>query len=386
MANHNSKGRKILSTHYFLYFGVLGVFLPYFNLYCYHLGFDGVQIGVMSGVRQAAVVFLPLAWGILADRTNRRKQLFVFCNIASAALFSLFFLSDEFLPMLAVTVLYSLFYTPIIAFLEAFAMEILGPERNHYGRVRVWGTIAFVFMALVLGQLVDVWGIKIILTLILGGSAIQALASFTMPASPPRSRKRFHVGAAYFFKKEVVVFQFCAFLMLASHGAYYGFFSIHMENLGYSPTFTGAMWALASIAEIGVMLWSAPILGRFRPRPVLVFSLCAAVIRWIITAYVTSPAAICGVQALHAATYGTFHIASIIYIEHLIPPEARTMGQAVNNSMTYGLGLMAGFLASGYVFDHMSAKTAFAASAGVAAMGAIMLGLYRAKKPSREKG
>jgi len=29
----------VLGSQYFLYFGVMGIFLPYFNLYCYHLDF-----------------------------------------------------------------------------------------------------------------------------------------------------------------------------------------------------------------------------------------------------------------------------------------------------------------------------------------------------------
>ena len=46
----------IISSQYFIYFGVLGIFLPYFNLYCYHLGFTGLQIGIVSALRSLAMV------------------------------------------------------------------------------------------------------------------------------------------------------------------------------------------------------------------------------------------------------------------------------------------------------------------------------------------
>ena len=43
--------RIILRSQYFVYFGILGLYLPYFNLYCYHLGFSGAQIGYLAGLR-----------------------------------------------------------------------------------------------------------------------------------------------------------------------------------------------------------------------------------------------------------------------------------------------------------------------------------------------
>ena len=57
----------IISSQYFIYFGVLGIFLPYFNLYCYHLGFSGFQIGVLSALRSLVMVLFPLTeleWGM----------------------------------------------------------------------------------------------------------------------------------------------------------------------------------------------------------------------------------------------------------------------------------------------------------------------------------
>ena len=47
---------------YVLYFGIMGMHLPYFNLYCYHLGFSGMEIGVLSALRSLAMVVFPIAW------------------------------------------------------------------------------------------------------------------------------------------------------------------------------------------------------------------------------------------------------------------------------------------------------------------------------------
>ncbi|MCK7511327.1 MAG: MFS transporter [Desulfobacterales bacterium] len=62
--------------------------------------------------------------------------------------------------------------------------------------------------------------------------------------------------------------------MLVSHGAYYGFFSIHLATLGYTGTFIGGAWALASAAEIVAMLYSEAIFKRFALERVLTGLLC----------------------------------------------------------------------------------------------------------------
>ena len=91
-----------------------------------------------------------------------------------------------------------------------------------------------------------------------------------------------------------------------------------------------------------------------------------AALRWFILFFVQSAAAILLAQALHAVTYGTFHIASILYIDRLAPDKAKTMGQAVNNATSYGLGLMVGFFINGYLYEIIGSFTMFMISSLIA--------------------
>src|SRR5512143_755676 len=88
--------RAAVACQYFLYFGVMGLYLPYFNLYCYHLGFSGFDIGVLSALRSVTLVVFPMAWGALADRTRGRRPIYIMCNIASAAVWALFLTTEDF--------------------------------------------------------------------------------------------------------------------------------------------------------------------------------------------------------------------------------------------------------------------------------------------------
>jgi len=363
----------VISSQYFVYFGVMGIFLPYFNLYCYHLGFSGFQIGTLSALRSMALIIFPMLWGALADRYQKRRSIYIGCNLASAAIWAFYLFTADFWPMLVITVFYGIFYAPIISFLEAFSMEVLGREKNSYGRVRVWGSVSFIAMVLGIGKIIDRYPIRIILVLILAGYALMAAISVGVPEVRKHQGKSFREQIAAFLNRRVMVFLISGFLMLVSHGAYYGFFSIHLEKLGYGSTFIGGCWALGPISEMVVMMASSRIFKRFSLVHVLFFSFMAAAVRWLALFYVRSPLLIVITQVLHAFSYGTFHMASILYIDLLAPIENKTLGQAVNNAVSYGSGLMIGFLLSGYLYERLETADLFLISSLIAAAGGVLI-------------
>ena len=369
--NRREAFKLVIGSQYFLYFGVLGIFLPFFNLYCYHLGFSGLRIGILSAVRSVVMVLFPLIWGALADRVNARRPIYILCNFSSALIWMLYLFTVDFWPMLVITVFYGIFYAPIISFLEAFTMDLLGREKKSYGRIRAWGSISFIITVLMLGKIIDLYSVEIIVVLILAGSLMLSSISTRIPDIQIAKKNRLTPEAKSLAQRRVLVFLFCAFLMLVSHGAYYGFFSIHLENLGYGTTFIGLAWALASTAEILVMIRSDQIFNRFSLEAVLIFSFMVAALRWFILFFAQSVPAILLSQGLHALTYGTFHMASILYIDRLAPDKAKTLGQAVNNAVTYGLGLMVGFFINGYLFEITGSFALFIISSLIALSGGL---------------
>ena len=374
MNNHPKNSFKwVIGSQYFLYFGVMGIFLPYFNLYCYHIDFTGFQIGVLSAIRSVALILAPLIWGAMADRFRIRRPIFILCSFVSTTIWAFYLYTTDFWLMLIITVFYGIFYSPIISFLEAFTMDVLGTRKKSYGKVRGWGSIAFIITVIVLGKITDLYSIEIILTLIFFGSLVQALISIKIPDIQIKKQTSFSSNAKALLKRRVIVFLFCAFLILVSHGTYYGFYSIHLENLGFGKTFIGISWALASIAEIIVMIKSDSLFKHFSIDNVLFFSFMVAVFRWLGLSFVTSAAGILFLQLFHAVTYAMFHVSSILYIDSLTPDEAKTLGQSVNNAVTYGLGLMVGFFINGYLFETLGTFTLFIISSFIALTGGLLL-------------
>lgn len=377
MAYYQKDSRRgTISLQYFIYFAVLGVFLPYFNLYCHHLGFSGIQIGALSSMRSILLVIFTILWSGIADRYQIRKSIFVGCSCAGTIVWAFYFFHDKFLMVLIITGVYSIFNAPIISFLEAMTIEALGKEKSSYGIIRAWGSIAFITVVLFMGYLIDAFSIRIILMAVFIGSILQTGFSLRMPHMVKARTDGFRLNAGLFFRKRVVVFLFCAFLMLMSHGSYYGFFSIYLEKLGYDSTFIGMAWALASVAEIVVMVRSRWIFSRLSYENVLIFSFVVATFRWFLSGVAISPYWILLLQITHCVTYGLFHMASILYMDSLSPDDTKTFGQAVNNATTYGLGLMAGFFVSGFLYEHTSAVVMFFVSGLLSMVAGLIFAGY----------
>ncbi len=371
--------RTALTAQYFLFFGVLGIFLPFFNLYCYHLDFSGFQIGLLFSARTVTTVIFPLIWGMLADRFNARKPIYILCNSVAAVIWCAFLFTTDFSLMLAAMFFFGIFRAPVISFMEAFAMDILGPEKKSYGRIRAWGTISFISVVTLLGRATELYSINIIIPLIFAGAVLQSLGSLFLPAVSGEEQST-DLSDFKSNRKTFLVFLTCAFLMLASHGTYYGFFSIHLENLGFGTTFIGFAWALASIAEITVMLGSRKLFSRFSLEHILVVAFFVAAIRWIMMFFAASAPLILLSQLLHAVTYGAFHMASILYIDRESPESGKTFGQALNNAVSFGLGMMVGVFINGYCYDLVEAAPfspespatpLFLGSAAIAIIGGV---------------
>lgn len=374
--------RITLSTQYFLYFGVMGIILPYFNLYCYKIGFSGFQIGVLSAVRTLSSLVFPLLWATLADRLKIRRPIYIFCNFLSAGIWLGYLYTVDFTAMLMISLFYGIFYSPIIGFLEAFTMDTLGGERRNYGRIRAWGSINFILVVMALGRLTDLYPVRIILILTFAGSLAQAIFSLAMPRFEKKENgSSGETGEEIpFMNREVALFLFSFFLMLVSHGTYYGFFSIHLARLGFGNTFIGFAWALASIAEIAVMVRSKDIFKRFSIENILIYSFFIAVVRWGILCFTTAPSVILLSQLLHAFTYGTFHMAGILYIDRCTATATKTFGQTVNNAVTYGLGMAVGLFFNGLFYEKLNADL-FLVSGLIALAGGLILLAFNGLRP-----
>jgi PPP family 3-phenylpropionic acid transporter len=135
-----------------------------------------------------------------------------------------------------------------------------------------------------------------------------------------------------------------------SHGPYYTFLTLHLEHLGYSRGVIGLLWALGVVAEV-LMFLGMSLLARFSVRRVLLASFLLAAVRWLLLgSFAEFFWVLLLAQVMHAATFGSFHAASIAFVQRSFGDKQQGQGQALYAALA-GTGGALGALYSGYSWN-----------------------------------
>lgn len=362
----------VFASFYFTQFATLGIFIPYFPLYLKSLDLSGSRIGVLMALGPVSRFLFPAFWGLWADRGGHRKRLIVLSAIGSAAAFALFFTVRDFGPLAAVLFLYGFLLVPATPLLEGMVQEATERHGFAYGPVRLWGSLGFIGATLLYGTLLD----RHPMTWILGGILILSLLNIVpasaLPAGGPASGIRRPSLRRETRRPAVIRFLACTTLMQASHGAYYAYYSLHLDRQGYSRTAIGAYWTLAVAAEIVIMLRSAGLLARSGTGRLISACFALAVLRWSMLAIGSGPVLLAAAQILHAFTFGLFHVSAVVHTHRLFPAELRSSGQSLYSSLTYGLGNLIGYFGSAALFAPVGIPGLFGLSAAVSLLAFLL--------------
>ncbi|MES9833166.1 MAG: MFS transporter [Candidatus Thiodiazotropha sp. LLP2] len=354
-----------LSGFYFFYFASLGALLPFWGLYLQDRGFSPAQIGELMAVIMVTKLIAPNIWGWISDHTGRRMPIVRLASLLSVICFLGVFFVDGYWALALVMMLFSFFWNASLPQFEAVTMSYLRERIQHYSRIRLWGSVGFIIAVLVLGFLLERWGVGVVPQIVLFVYIGIFLNSLLVPEKEAGLSPKGQGSILEVLKRrDIIAFLLVCFLMQASHSAYYAFYSIFMEGIGYSSSVIGQLWALGVVAEVLVFLIMHRLLHRWGARNVLIVSLMIAVIRWILVAWGSENLLLVLLaQLMHAATFGTFHAAAIHMVHHYFVGRHQGRGQALYSSISFGAGGAVGSLMSGYLWSGIGPEMAYWAAA-----------------------
>ncbi len=363
-----------LSSFYLFYFALLGSTAPFLALYFHHLGFSSARIGELVAIPMLMRCIAPNLWGWLGDRSGQRLLIVRLGALFTLLSFSLIFFAKSYAWLALVMALHAFFWHAVLPQFEVITLAHLQGQTSRYSQIRLWGSIGFILTVVGLGQLFDSLSLDVYpqaLVVIMAGIV---LASFWVPnAQPPGQNERSHGGfLKQLTRPGVAAFYVCVALMQLSHGPYYTFLTLHLEQLGFSRGVIGMLWALGVVAEVLMFLGMSWILARVSLRRVLMASFILAALRWLLLGnYAEHLAVLLFAQVLHAATFGSFHAAAIAFVQRSFAARQQGQGQALYAALA-GTGGALGALYSGYSWNLLGATTTFSI-ASIAALAAAVI-------------
>lgn len=367
-----------LALYYAAFFVVVGILLPFWPVWLEARGLSAEEIGILLAISVGAKVVSNPVVAHLADRSGERRRPMAVLAVAAFSAFVLFSFADGFWPLLAVSLLFYLAWPPIMPLGESLTMLAARDRGIDYGRVRLWGSLAFIGAAVgggwaLVGQPA---GMIYWMALAAIGVAVAACAQVPDLRSDRSAGGRLPM-VQVLRDGRFRLFLVAAALVQGSHGVYYAFGTLHWQSAGYGEDVIGGLWAEGVIAEVVLLALGARLIRRIGAERLLILGGVAAAVRWTATGLTDALPVLIGVQMLHAFTFGAAHLAAVHFITRAVAPALSATAQSLYAALVMGLGMGIMLFAAGRLYAE------FAGHAYLA-MGVLgVLGAFAAWRLSR---
>ncbi len=372
-----------LSSFYLFYFGTLGALVPYWGLYLKGEGFGAAEIGELVAILMATKIIAPNVWGWIADHTGQGVRIVKLACLFSLLAFAGVFWAQGYWWLALVMTVFSFFWNAALPQFEVITLNHLGPQVHRYSTIRLWGSIGFILAVAGLGPVLDEYGTDHLPMILLLLFLAIWLSSLLVPADQRVVHTESPVPIGQVVRRpEVLALLLTCFLLQASHGPYYTFFSIYLDEVGYRRSLIGQLWALGVIAEIGVFLIMHRWMPRYGARKLMFAAVALTTLRWIlIAAFAEQLPVLLFAQTLHAASFGIYHAVAIHQFHIYFRGRHQGRGQALYSSLSFGAGGAVGSLASGYLWAGLGPQWMFY----LAALCSGLAGFFVARGISRQE-
>jgi PPP family 3-phenylpropionic acid transporter len=354
-----------IGAFYFFYFAVVGVYVIFMPQVSKSVGYTPFEVGVLFASAPLMRFLVPFFFRKWFELTPRIFNLSLFT--AFAATLSFFVTVENFYLFLLSHLLFGITLSISLPYVEAVALEVVSKER--YGKVRLFGSIGFMLIALFLGTYLE--------------SATQAIfyistvAFFTMIfgiliiKNQPVEQKTPKAKSGEFSLFAFWPFWVSAFLMQLSFGGFYQFFTIYELEMGLSMQIISFMWAFGVLCEIAMLYFQGPLLQK-NLLTLLKITVGLTSIRWfLLYLYPDSTSVVFATQAIHAFSFALYHTAAISYVYILY--KDKKLAQQFFLGIAFGLGAFVGSIAAGIMYG----EKLFLFEAAVALLAFAVLFLQR---------
>lgn len=333
----------LLAIFYFFYFSIIGVYIIFLPKVLSMAGYAASDIGIIFAAAPLVRFLVPFAFikGLKINVLSFNISLLIMCLSALSFYFSL----DSFYKLLFSNISLGVGLSIVLPYVELISLKYLGKER--YGKIRLFGSVGFILVALVLVKFLSSADVALMYLLVL--TFVTSLAGFIIA-------KR---ADAFMDKSEDATNDINVLkdwrlwvgltLMQVSFGPFYNFFTIYTTDHGVSLDIAIYLWSFGVIVEIFMLYFQGALLRR-NLLLILQATTFITAFRWfLLFLFPDNITILFFSQALHALSFALFHSAAISYLFYLY--KHKSLAQQFFSGITYGFGAFLGALIAGYVYE-----------------------------------
>jgi PPP family 3-phenylpropionic acid transporter len=336
--------KSALSLFYFAYFALIGVYVIFLPKVLLGFGYSKSEIGIIYFAAPFMRFLLPFAFKHFLVLNQRIYLITLTLTLLATILFV--GTVENFWLYLLSNLLFGASMGVSLPYIETIALQQL--SKVHYGRVRLWGSVGFILIALWLGEVLSspyealyyLMG-SAFFTLVFGLMLLRydTIETHTTQEEPNHT----------FSLQKYWAFWGSIFLMQVGFGGFYQFFTIYELDHGVSLQVSSLMWSFGVICEIVMLYFQGKLLQK-NLLNVLQITILITALRWLLLYYYANSILITfASQSLHAFSFALYHTALMSYLFRLYPQ--KRLAQQFLLGIGFGLGGAIGSLLSGRVYE-----------------------------------
>lgn len=407
----------IMALPDFLIFLVTAVVSVYLPLFLQMMHYSATQIGFLLACYNAMGIVVPLLGMPFISKSKHLGLLLTLFGVAMALMTIPLYVFHTFWISAAFITLFAVFYKMTIPLCDSMINEALGQHRELYGRVRVFGSVGFVIMSLVMQYFIAertctptemiLWtGVPSALFAVsvlvisnfhsgnirsetispaeqvsfanknsVNNNATSLSTSDTQKENAQEEQLGF-ITTMKSFDKEFYLILFVVFMEYMGMVPSNNFMSLYVQNELHS-NMSGFLWAFSAICEIPFMFLSSVFIRRFKPRPLILICTAAVALRMAAYAFIPNfSGAVIG-QALHSVTFGLFYPAAVMYFAQSSKTKRALVISMSLLAAVSGIANVVGSSLGGWIIDTIGFKSLFCLFGVFPLVGLAVYGVTR---------
>ena len=331
-----------IGAFYFFYFALIGVFIAYTPKILQMVGYSGTQIGFLFSIPPLIRFLIPFVFLKHLKLTLNLYHISLVLTIIGGV--GVFLFLNSFYLLIPSVLLMGIGMSLTLPHIETIALTLLSKER--YGNVRLFGSIGFIVVILILPYYLDYP--QNALYFLLGSAFLTLIFGFNINA------KHESIGGVKdserFSLKKHWALWVSLFLTQAAFAAFYNFFTNYESSVNITLETISYLWTIGVVFEIIMFRFQKPLL-QFNLLHILQFTTFITAIRWfIIYLFPQNEIMLFIAQSTHALSYALYYTASIALLHTLY--EDKKLAQQFSLGIAYGLGGFLGALIAGVVYEY----------------------------------
>ena len=366
----NNKVRVQLSVMMFLEFFIWGGwFVTLGSFLGNNLSASGGESAMAFSTQSWGAIIAPFIVGLIADRYFNAERILGVLHLVGAGLMYQMSEATEFSAFYPYVLGYMIVYMPTLALVNSISFRQLKDPAKEFPFVRVFGTAGWIIAGWVISfgfkwdsiENIGQGALSNTFLMVAIASAVLGVFSFTLPKTPPISKKGEKVSLSDLLgldalkllkDRNFLIFFISSVLICIPLAFYYQNISLFLTEYKVENSTTWA--SLGQISEVMFMLLLPFFFKRYGFKKTILFGMLAWVIRYLLFAFGDAGELffmiVTGIL-LHGICYDFFFVSGQIYTDSKAGDKVKSAAQGLITLATYGVGMLIGYWVAGQISD-----------------------------------